>query len=142
MYRMRGRSRLMTHDERLPVLREGNLEAGAVAYVDGKPVKRAPVTFSVACTVQPMGGKDLLLVPEGDRDKEQFSVWTHDLRMALNDKLLRLGKVYQVQSAENDGSYIKLRLMAVDVGADVAGQFDTQGTEKWSLAPGSGTVTP
>lgn len=141
MYQMRGTSRLLTQDERLPVVREGLRAGEDVVYVDGKPLKRAPQTFAIACHVQPLGGRDLLRVPEGDRFKEQFNVWSYATEhLTVNDRILRLGRVYNVESAEFWGRYVKARIMEVDVGPDYRDRFDVAGTEKWSLAPSSATI--
>jgi hypothetical protein len=140
MYQMKGTSRLLTHDEILPVLREGGLDDGSVVYVDGKPVKRAPLTFSIRCNVQPMSGRDLMRVPEADRFREQYSLWTYDVRLRVNDKLLRLGAVYNVEASEPWGRYVKARMLQVDVGPDYAPRFDVTGTEKWSLGANSVTL--
>lgn len=132
MYKLSSRSRIINNDERLAALREG----GAV-YVGGKPVKRDPVRYRIVGNVQPLGGKDLLLVPEGDRTKEQYNVWSEnrDQAMQTGDLVLRLGVVFQIQGTEPWGSYTKARMMAVDLGLDKAALFDTTGLEKWSLAP-------
>jgi hypothetical protein len=132
MYPLSKSSRIINNDERLAALREGG-----VVYVDGKPVKRDPLRYRIVGNVQPLGGKDLLLVPEGDRTKEQYNIWSEnrDLAMVTGDLVLRLGVVFQVQGTEPWGSYTKARMMAVDLGPDKAALFDTTGVEKWSLAP-------
>lgn len=126
MYRMRRRSRLISHDEVLQVLQEGSPEGGEIVIVDGKPIKREFRIVRIRCTVQPMGARELLLSPEGDRDKEQLSVWTYSQAVAVNDKVLRLGKLYNIRALEDWGSYRKASLIEVDVGPSILDVFDAE----------------
>lgn len=115
---------LLDCDETLTVVRQGRLVDGDMTYVDGVPVStHAPMTFDVICTVQPMGGRDLLLVPEAFRAKESLWLWARQEGLVsggavidVADIVLRLGRAYQVQSAEDWGSYSRCMLVAVDIG--------------------------
>ena len=122
-WKLSGPSNIITGDETLDVVREGTSLGGNVNYVDGKLVKTNPLKFCIICNVQPLTGKDLLLVPEGDRYTDQLWVWMNQQQTPLltNDMVLRQGRTYQVQSAENWGSYTKARIMKVDVGPNVTG---------------------
>lgn len=116
MYSLQGTPRIIRNDELLSVVREG-----AIVYVDGVPVKNEECKFQVRANVQPLGGKELLLVPEGDRFKEQYLVWAMNTNpphaiVKVNDRILRLGDWFQVQQVENWGSYVKARMMSIDVG--------------------------
>jgi hypothetical protein len=120
MIKLEGPIDLITGDECLEIFRDGLVE-----YVDAKPVKRNCHKFKVTCNVQPMGARDLLMVPEGDRYKEQYMVWSnnHAELVKDNDTVKRIGsqdfsevKYYQIQSVENWGSYQKFRIMLIDVG--------------------------
>lgn len=139
MYKLHIKPRLLTHDEHLAALREVHTCAGAptIAYVDGKPVKREPLRFVVSCNAQPMGPRELMLVPEGDRYREAYvlrSVKRPDRPiLSTGDKVLRRGAVLHVQSVADWGSYVEARAVKVDVGPDIAGAFDTAGVERWSL---------
>jgi hypothetical protein len=88
---------------------------GCVRYTDGKPVKAAGETFSVVGNVQPLGGRDLLMVPEGDRYKEQMWIFT-PFRLLINDIVTRCGVNFQIQSVEDWSSFVKARMTRVDVG--------------------------
>ena len=134
MIGLEGRYDLMDCDEALACLREGTSVGAQVSYVDGKLVKVAPVTFTIICNVQPMSGQSLKLVPEGDRYSDGLMLWvpqTAGMTMILaNDKVLRNGSVYQVQSANDWGDYTQAGLQRVDVGPDVTSLFaavDTSG---------------
>lgn len=117
MIPLQGQSQIISHDEQLPVVRKG-----AVTYVEGKPVVNQESAFTITCNVQPLNGKDLLLVPEGDRIKEQYFVWSRNYKdfqnLTQNDIVTRRNVKYQVQSAEDWGSYTKSRIMRIDVGPD------------------------
>lgn len=56
-------------------LQARHVTEGYDAY--GYPTGLTYVPFeALVCTVQPIQGKDLLLLPEGMRDKEAYTVWT------------------------------------------------------------------
>lgn len=122
MWKLQGPSRIINYDECLWVFRNG-----LVDYVDGKPVFPQPIEFKMTCNVQPMTGRDLMLVPEGDRYKEQYWVWMNqrDKPLEINDRVQRRGlddnnketRVnFQVQEIQNWGSYTRARIMRIDVG--------------------------
>ena len=123
--------RLITKDETLDIVRQ--LSA---IYRDGKLQKYETYEFKIKCNVQPVNGRDLLMVPEGDRFKEQY--WIHvenytpvpveadivkpfppDSSLLVNDRVVRLGVNFQVQSVENWGKYSRARVMRLDIGPNV-----------------------
>jgi hypothetical protein len=110
MISLQAPSQIISTDEVLRVVREG-----CVRYVDGKPLKDKIKEFEIACNVQPLGGKDLLLVPEGDRTKEQYWLWT-PTAVEINDRVIRRELSFQIQTVEVWGSYAKARIMRIDVG--------------------------
>lgn len=96
-----------------------------IVWKDGRPVWNTQAAMKFRGNVQPMTGKDLLLVPEGDRLKEPLWVWTNNdgncgegNSIEVNDMMARLNVNYQVQSTENWGSYTRSRMMRIDVGPD------------------------
>jgi len=109
-------------DETLPVLREGTAVGRNVVYVDGKPVKRNGLRYNVVANVQPVVGRELEIVPEGDRYKEQYWLFAdnlhNDVVLQVNDKILRGGKLYQIQQAMDWGSYTESRMVLIDVSPD------------------------
>lgn len=118
MIPLQGKSKIISKDEKLPVIRRG-----AIVYNEyGKPVPNTTEEFTIVCNVQPLNGKDLLLVAEGDRLKEQFWVWSDNFpgckKPQPNDMVTRCGINFQVQSAEDWGSYTRSRIMRIDVGPD------------------------
>jgi len=110
MIGLQGKSQIISHDEKLLVTRDG-----PIRYIDGKPVKGQPTVFEICGNVQPIDGLQLLIVPEGDRHKEQYWVFTYDQPL-LNDMITRNGINYQVQLVQEWGSYRKARMMRIDVG--------------------------
>ena len=113
MIRLQRPSKIIDEDESLQVIREGE-----VVYVDGKPVKRRILDFTLTCNVQPVEGRDLLLVPEGDRFKEQYFLFTNNMEVPLrdNDRVVRRNVNFQTQSVQNWGSFQECRIMRIDVG--------------------------
>lgn len=105
----------MNHDEKLTVTR-----VGRVVYIDGKPKHMNEITFECVCNVQPLNGRDLLLVPEGDRHREQYYVYSQQSTRAMevNDTMDFRGAKYQAQGVENWGSYSRTRIMRIDIGPD------------------------
>lgn len=119
-----GQSQIITGDEILCVMREGTNIPQNVTYIDGKPVKRNQITFDLVANVQPMNGRDLLLVPEGDRHKEAYFIFTNEMSkpLANNDQIKRTEpqtgstKWFQVQQVQQWGSFQECIMIAVDVG--------------------------
>lgn len=114
-------SRLINFDETLTVSRQGSQLGVDISFIDGKPVAlHDPVQFTVICTIQPLTGRDLILLPEGDRYKEQLYMWVDDKnsedKVKLNDIIVRPPGNYQAQAVEQWGSYSRVRLMRVDIG--------------------------
>lgn len=103
----------MRHGEPLDVLRETSGSDGNIVYVDGKPVKRRGAVHRIKGSVQPLSGRDLMIVPEGDRLTEQYWVYTAD-DIQTNDKVRRLGAIFQVQDVKAWPSYRQARMMLVD----------------------------
>lgn len=118
MIALQGPSTIINYDEEIPVVREGQ-----VIYIEGKPVKRKLLEFKITCNVQPVDGKDLLLVPEADRFKEQYTLFTNNCETPLidNDRVVRLGIDFQVQNVATWGSYQECRIMKIDVGPYAGG---------------------
>jgi hypothetical protein len=98
-------------DEELEVTRDG-----VVAFIDGKPIKADTVKFKITCNVQPLNDRELLMVPENDRYKEQYTLHVLGMPLHGNDMVIRYGKYFQVQGLMNWGNYQKCRIMLNDVG--------------------------
>ena len=115
---------LLDCDEVNTVVRQGRQVDADMSYVDGLPVSEHPVTtFLAVSTVQPMSGRDLLLMPEGFRTKETLWVWQRyeagisgGSIMTVADVLVRGGRAYQVQSAEDWGCYVRCMVVEIDLG--------------------------
>lgn len=119
MFKMQGKSRIMLNDEELVVRRQDAKLGDYVVVVDGKRVKRGHAEFAVRCNVQPVSGKDLLQVPEGDRFDEAMWFYVDDTQtpLAPNDLICRPDDGwYQVQTCEGWGSYTRAMGQLVDAG--------------------------
>lgn len=132
-YPMSGPSLIMNTDETLAVIRESSQVGAGVNYVDGKPVQDETlyVRFNLVCNVQPLSGRDLLLLPEGQRFVDQFYVWSNQRDMALDtgDLVLRDGKTYQCQSTEDWGSYTRGLCTLVDT--TYLADADVEAAQSW-----------
>jgi len=124
MWNLDGPVELLDFDEQLQVARQGRQAGADVLYQDGLPTAaHPPQLFTIVATWQPMGGKDLLLLPESFREHESAWLWQPHyegeqapLTADIGDVVLRLGKTYQVQGAENWGSYSRCMCVRIDVG--------------------------
>jgi hypothetical protein len=106
----------MEHDETLE-----RLVFRATNFEHGKAVNTLIRKDPFRCNVQPLNGRELLLVPEHQRFSEQY--WAY-VPISVNGKMFEKpgdvvlrGEVhYQVQEVEYWGSYQRVRLMRVDIG--------------------------
>lgn len=92
--------------------------AGRVIYIDGIASEQKVTSYDITGNVQPLNGKDLLLVPEAQRTRDNILIFTeqNEKTPALNDRIYVDGGYYQVQNVENWGSYTKLRATREDTG--------------------------
>lgn len=120
MIALQGPSYIMFHDENLQVIRESQID-----YLEGKPIEISSQTFQVDANVQPLNARDLLLVPEGNRYKEQYYVFAqwiegcmpkNAFKIETNDTIVRKGIYFQVQGTEYWGSFIRAHIMRDDTG--------------------------
>jgi len=132
MIKLFGSSQILKKDETLVVSRKG-----AVVYKDGKPLNFNIHKFEIKANVQPLNGRQLEMVPEHDRFKEQYWLFLNNanfktqngleyggpMTLLPNDVVLRPDANYnqikfQVQDVEQWGSYVKCRIVRIDVGPD------------------------
>lgn len=109
---LQGKSRIMRFDETVTLSR-----LCGTKYIDGKPLAVDVEKVQITGNIQPLTGRDLLLVPEGDRTKEQVWLYT-ECPLFLQDTVTRCGVKFQVAGVEQWGSYNKARLVRIDVGPD------------------------
>jgi len=76
---------------------------GGGAYVDGRWVNEQPTQVALTANVQPAGGRQLMRLPEGDRTRDNITVWsTSELRPVARaqgkpgDLVLWNGERYEV----------------------------------------------
>lgn len=130
MIKVFGTSQILKKDEFLNVRREGAVTYPSDGPNAGKPQKFEIQHFTVRGNVQPMSGRDLMMVPEHDRFKEQYWLYINNSQFAVksgfdeesipvlkvNDIIIRLGVNFQVQSVQDCGSYVKCQMMRIDIG--------------------------
>lgn len=116
MIKLQGPVTIITGDENLRVARK----LSPTQYAGGVPIEQNSYKFDLTCNVQPLNGRQLLLVPEMDRYKEQYWVFTNMLQtpVQIKDIVTRNCVLFQIQEIENWGSYQKFRMMRVDVGTE------------------------
>lgn len=142
-----GYIKLLEGDERLTVLRPGGAVPNDITYVDGLPVvQHALAKFVVQATVQPMGGRDLMMLPEAFREKNMLALWQAHrtpgqdvIRVTVSDIVLFRGNAFQVQAAEDWDSYTKATLCGIDLGS-FAGDVDVDKLP--TLYPAAPVVAP
>lgn len=112
MISLKGYSQIMRGDEVIEVIRHDSY-----TFENGRLIESGPHEFEVKANVQTVSGQELLLVPEGDRYKEQFFLFIQKPSpfLKMNDEVKRHKKNYQVQDLEEWGSFQKVRIMNVDV---------------------------
>lgn len=113
MIKLQAPTQIMNKDEVLTVTREG-----VTTYVDGRAVHASSSTFQLVTNVQPVNGRDLLLLPEGDRFKEQYYLYSEKKQgpLQVNDIVVRNAVNFAVQSVEDWGTFNRARMMRIDVG--------------------------
>lgn len=117
MTQLQGQSQLIGSSQQLACF-----APGCVQYVDGKPVRMPDVERFVRANVQPLSGRELLLVPEGDRHKEQYWAFVQlpDV-LKVQDRIIFRNVSFQVQASEFWDSYTKARMVRIDVGPNASG---------------------
>jgi hypothetical protein len=71
------------------------------SYVSGRFVPGAPTVTTAAGNVQPLSGKELLLLPEGERQRQVVKIYT-GFALESGDIVTRAdGIQYDVQAVEN-----------------------------------------
>jgi hypothetical protein len=125
MWNLNGPYSLMDMDETLTIVRQGRLADTDVVYVGGLPMAaHAPTVFTITATWQPMGGKDLLIVPEAFREQQNARMWQAHynpapdaMKVDIGDVVVREGMAWQVQTAMDWGDYTETTCRAIDVGS-------------------------
>lgn len=112
-WKLQGPSRIIRNDETLTV------QLYAKEYVDGKLQTRRTDEFQIRGNVQPLSDRELLIVPEHQRFREQYYVYTDEQKQIEAGSIVIRGVLqYQVQAIGYWGSYQRLRIMRVDVGQE------------------------
>lgn len=89
----------------------------AGSYVDGRWVDGAATVYTAAGNVQPLNGRELLQLPEGDRNREYKKMYT--AFAVQNDDVVTIsGKTYQAQNvadwSDHPQPHYRVRLMLIE----------------------------
>jgi len=69
-------------------------------YVNGHPVDNSLTTYTgIKASVQPLSGKDKLMLPEGDRTRQIKKIYTVD-EVLVNDIIIYDSEEYEVQTVQ------------------------------------------
>ena len=102
--------------EDLKVRRQENLDQ--YDDEDGFPTHPEDKFFQIKCNVQPISGFERQQMPEGDRNRETYNVWT-ETELEPDDVVFRKGLEYEVRTVEdwNQQSigHFKARIVRRDV---------------------------
>lgn len=84
-------------------------------YYRGKFIRNRMYTeHQIQCSFQPITGREILQLPEGDRLKDHAKVYS-EFAMKDGDVIVRDGKTYEVQAAYLWGTYSKAIVVQEDV---------------------------
>lgn len=88
---------------------------GKVIYVRGRPTDGKMEEFIIEASIQPLTGKEVLQLEEGDRRRQHLYVFTK-FQLERNDIVIRDGKNYETQEIEDWTSFVRARIVLEDVG--------------------------
>lgn len=83
-------------------------------YVKGRPSLEECEKFDILANIQPVTGRELLMVPEGERSRNHLDVFT-ETRLKPKDVVVRFGERFEVHFVEEWGPYFKARVRGTDV---------------------------
>ncbi len=86
-----------------------------ITWEEGIPHADRKTDFVIRGLIVPLTGKELLLVPEGDRYRYNTWVYTQG-ELRDNDLVIYAGQPFEVQVVTDWGSYRQARAMRLDVG--------------------------
>lgn len=96
-------------------------------WTDGEHVPGAETTFQIVASIQPITGRELEMLPEGDRNRGRLKCYTETLLQAgegdaVPDRVEYKGTDYEVQEVrdfQDHGTGLPhYRVMLVEIGAD------------------------
>lgn len=109
-------SQLMNNDETVYIVRQPLDVPESITYVDGKPVRDASQfdIFPCKANVQPLSGKELERLPDGQQTDDQLYLWTNNHAQAfwIGDLMERNGVKYQCEAVDAWGNYTRARFAA------------------------------
>jgi hypothetical protein len=97
------------------------------SWTDGEHVRGAPSTFDIVASIQPLTGRELQDLPEGQRNVGNLNCYTETLLLtgedqAAPDRLDYKGTDYEVQAVEDWTDHVTglphYKVRIAEVGAD------------------------
>ena len=92
------------------------------SYVDGLWVPAPAVEVSILGSIQPLGGKDIVRIPEGDRTRQRLKVYSSDKALISRDIILKEADElcigcdkFQVESVEYWPEFYKLIVVKMNI---------------------------
>ena len=75
---------------------------GDPTYIKGRAVQGVSISNSGLASIQPLNGKEILQLAEGDREKESIKVFTDQVALINNADLIRAsGDIFELQGVKN-----------------------------------------
>ncbi|MCK5605469.1 hypothetical protein KAR91_26490 [Candidatus Pacearchaeota archaeon] len=92
---------------------------GITTHTNGVASQAASTTFPIKGNAQPLNGRELLQLPEGDRKRHNLKLYTKTELLPSDLVTIDSGKAFEVQNDENWTrqdrlSHYKLRIMRLD----------------------------
>lgn len=67
---------------------------------EGRPQTDSSSAFSTEANIQPLKGDEILQLPDGDRERDNYWCYT-DVELKVNDEVTRDGKKFEVHPVED-----------------------------------------
>lgn len=82
-------------------------------YRKGEWSKGECCEFNIIANIQPVTGMSLLQVPEGERHRRHYNVFTTS-ELKIRDIIVQGNYKYEVQTSEDWGKYFRMRVVLLD----------------------------
>lgn len=96
-------------------------------YVNGVFVPQEPTTAVIFGSIQPLGSKEIVRLPEGDRTRQRLKVYSSDKALISRDIVLKLADVlvidcedFQVEAIEKWPDFYKLQVVKINITGEEA----------------------
>lgn len=87
---------------------------GKTTYEKYEPVTGPDKVIVITANVQPVMGRELLMLPEGEREREQYFVFSRD-KICSDDVIVWCGRRFEVRVVEPWQTHYEARMALIDV---------------------------